>query len=160
MQPTLFRHILSTCMYVVVLFFVLWGNNLLINWALSHVITPFFDWFYKIAFFLKLFLVVFCGTIIGVIIFGVFMWLTSIIGMILSYLFIYNKAIYYISIAMCSLNISISLIDLWPMIAWDFWIIFIWLLIAYFIFQMNWVFVFKDRLVLEMEMDTLEQSRK
>jgi hypothetical protein len=160
MQNKLFRHIVSTCGYVVTLFFVLWANNLLINWALNKLILPFFGWFYSVSLLLKLVIVFGFGTITLVILFGLFMWLTTIIGIALSNIFLYNKPTYIISILMCLTNIVISIFDMWPYLSWDFWKIIIWLLLAYFIFQMNWVFVFKDRLEIEMEMDALEQSRK
>ena len=151
MQHSLFRQILSTLVYIIVLFFVLWGNNLLINWALRHVITPFFDWFYELKLIFKLLLIIVAGTIIAIIIFGVFMWITEMVSRILAYIFIYNKATYYISILMVLTNIVFSAIDMWAFLRWDFWVIIIWLLTFYFVFQMNWAFVFKDRRKLDIE---------
>lgn len=151
MKPTLFRQTLSTLIYIVVLFFALWADNLLINWALRHFIIPFFDWFYDLNFFIKIIFIALVGTLTAVIIFGIFMWITEMVSRILAYIFIFNKVAYYISIIMVLTNIVFSIIDMWASIRWDFWAIIIWLLIFYFIFQMNWALVFKNRKVLEDE---------
>jgi hypothetical protein len=151
MHHSRFRHLLSTFLYVIVLFFILWGNNLLINFSFRTVILPFFSWFYDLKWYFKLVIVFGFGTLAGMIIFGVFMWITAIVGVVLSFIFLYNKSTFYISVVMVLANIIFSLIDIWKYIEWDFWRVFIWLLIFYFIFQMNWAFVFKDRKVLDQQ---------
>jgi len=151
MRHTLFRNIISTVLYIIVLFFVLWGNNLLINWALFQFIIPFFGWFYNLSFILKIIFIVFAGSITAAIIFGFLIWLVKLIGKALSYIFLYNKPTFYISILMVSVNIICSIIDMWAFIKFDFWSLIIWILILNFVFLMNWAFVFRNREVLERE---------
>ncbi|MBS1533219.1 MAG: hypothetical protein JSU01_23165 [Bacteroidetes bacterium] len=139
------RHTFSTVMYIIVLFFVLWGNNLLVNWGMHHWIGPFFDWFYRLTTFWKLMFIIVAGTTSLIIVFGLFMMVARIVGMVLSFIFIYNKASYYISILMVLANIVFAVISMRSFIAWNFWAVIIWIMLFWFVVQMNWAFVFKDR---------------
>lgn len=139
------RHAFSTVMYSIVLFFVLWGNNLLITWGMRHFIGPFFNWFYELSTFLKLTFIILVGSVSLAIVFGIFTWIARIVGIILPFIFIYNKPSYYISILMVLTNIVFSTIDMWPFIIWNFWGVVIWLMIFFFVVQMNWAFIFQDR---------------
>lgn len=151
MKPNLFRSVLSTLIYPVVLFFILWGNNLLINWGLKAFILPFFGWFYNLGFLFKLLFISIIGSTSLLLVFGLLMWLTAMIGMVLSYVFIYNRAVYIISIILVLINFTGSAIDMWAFIKFDFWGVIIWLMLLYFVFHMNWAFVFRDRKEIDRE---------
>src|SRR5260221_14286956 len=119
MQPCdILKHTFSTIVYAVVLFFVLWANDIFITWGLHHFIGQFFNWFYQLGFVLKILFIIFAGSISLYIVFGLFMWVANIVGMILSYIFIYNSVVYYISIIMVLTNIVFSAIHIWPLFMW------------------------------------------
>ena len=156
MKPNLFKQILSTVIYTVVLFFVLWGNNIFINWGLRTFILPFFGWFYGLGLMVKILLIIGLGTLMRVVLFGLFMWAAEIVSRILAYIFIFTKTAYWVSVLMVLTNFIFCSIDMWKFVQWDFWSVVIWLMLLWFVFQMNWTFVMQDKEKLEIEMAKAE----
>jgi hypothetical protein len=145
MQRSLSRQVLTTAIYIVVLFVVLWGDNILIHWALRHIIASLFGWFYGLKLVFKILFIVFTGPLTVVIISFAFRWINEVVSKILAHIFIYNDAIYYIAALMAATNIALSTIAMWGFLKWDFWSVIFGLLIFYFTFRLNWVFVLKNR---------------
>lgn len=145
MKPSPFRQILSTLLFTAVLALVLFCNYMLIHWGFRHVILPFIHLFHgkKLAF--KLLLIVGGGTIVFLAVFLIFVWIAGKINKILDYIFIYNKVSYYISILLVLASIAFSAHDILTLLTRDLWAIIVWLLTFYFVWQMNWIFVFRDR---------------
>ncbi len=84
-------------------------------------------------------------TIVFLAVFLIFVWIAGKINKILDYIFIYNKVSYYISILLVLASIAFSVVDMLTLLTQDLWAIIVWLLTLYFVWQMNWVFVFRDR---------------
>ena len=136
---------MSTIIYMVVLYFILWGNNLLINWLMNNSIIPLLVWFYRLSIVWKIILILIGGVTVVSLMIAVSTWVGGIVSMILSFIFIYNKPTYIISVIMVCVNIIFSEINIWHLFHFDFWIIVIWLIISLFIIEMNTVFIFRDR---------------
>jgi hypothetical protein len=138
------KQILLTIFYVIVLSFILFLVNLALGWLIEHFVSPLFEWFYKINLIWKIFLLLFGGLIFISLVLNLFRLLTSFVGILLNNIFPYNKAIRIISIIMCTLNIIESESQLWSFLRPDFWIICMWLILSFFIVQINYIFYFRN----------------
>lgn len=139
----LLKQILLTVVYIVVLSFVLHLNNIGFTWMISNIIAGMFEWFYNIHWFWKLCMIVFGGTFVIAFILNLFKTLTAIISGLLNLVFPYNKAMRIVSIILCLWNIIALEITFWPFLKFDFWIICMWLIISFFIVELNLLFVYK-----------------
>ena len=148
----IFKQTLFTVLYTVTLFFVLWGVDILIKWGANIFFnlgvrifkSSLFYWFVGQNLFIKilLFLVV-VSTFIRVI-FSIFRFLGAMVSVILSSIFSYNSVTVWISLIMCGLNALLTLIVFWPFNHSDFWSFVSWLILAFFVIQMNWLFLLRD----------------
>jgi len=145
MKPSPFRQILSTLLFTAVLALVLFCNYMLIHWGFRHAILPFIHLFHGKKLAVKLLLIVGGFTIVFLAVFMIFVWIAGKINKILDYIFIYNKLSYYISVLLVLASIAFSALDILTLLTRDLWSIIVWLLTFYFVWQMNWVFVFRDR---------------
>lgn len=137
------RHFVSTIIYVLVLYLLLWLNNIGINWLLTHVIAGIFDWFYDIWIGWKILLIIFGGVSIVTFIFNLFRTIGLLINLAVSSFFVENIVVRVISYIMCIANIILLEIVFFDFFKWDFWIVCMWLMISTFIIQSNWMFIYK-----------------
>jgi hypothetical protein len=145
MKYSPFRQLLSTLLFIAVLALVLFCNYMLIHWGFRHVIVPFIHLFHGKKLALKLLLIVGGFTIVFLAVFLIFVWIAGKINKILDYIFIYNNVCYYISILLVLASVAFSALDILSLLTRDLWAVIVWLLTLYFVWQMNWVFVFRDR---------------
>lgn len=138
------KEIFMTILYGIVLLLIL----SLINWGfgliMKHIIVPIFAWFYDIHWFWKLVLIFFGGTVLVTFFLNIFNWLAIIFSTLLNAFFPYNKVTVIISWILVGLNIFFLEKTFWSLLIWDFWIICFWLILAFFILQVNLVFIYRD----------------
>ena len=139
----LLKQILLTIIYIIVLSFVLHLTNLGFTWMISNILAGIFEWFYHIHWIWKLCLIGFGGTIVIGFILNLFKTLTAIISGLLNVVFPYNKAMQIVSFILCFWNIIALEIEFWPFLTFDFWIICMWLIISFFIVELNLLFIYR-----------------
>ncbi|WP_367772504.1 hypothetical protein AB3G33_02985 [Flavobacterium sp. WC2421] len=134
-----------TITYLIVLYLILTLNNLAFQWLTIKVIAPIFEWFYVLDWFWKILILVFGGISIITIFYSLLTLLGTIVNMFLGRVFPYNKVTLIGSIILCLINITILEILAWKLPKYDFWLFGLWLIIAYVIVQMNWVFIYQPK---------------
>lgn len=141
---TVLKHIFFTIIYVITLSFILYANNIAICWLIDNVISNLFEWFYNIHWVWKILLIFFGGYVVVAFILSTFKILTAVISGLINIIFPYNKVIGILSIVLCLWNIIALEIAFWPFLKFDFWIICMWLIISFFIVEVNLIFIFKN----------------
>ncbi len=135
-----FWAILYTFVLIIILGIINWSMGLMIK----NIIGPLFSWFYDLHWAWKLLLVFLGGSIIIGFFLNIIKYLATLISTILNVVFPYNKAMVIISTILVAWNIIVLEIAFWPLITWDFWIICLWFIIAFFILQVNLIFIFRN----------------
>jgi hypothetical protein len=147
MKPTLLiRHIFSTIIYAGLLAVILALSNIAMTWILHAALIPMFQWFVGISIFWKIMLWLAGITSIFTLIVDLFSMGAGLINFLMSRVFLENTAMIVVSLILCMGNLIFCVVGIWPFLHWDFWIIMFWLLIFGFIWQVNWMFVYKGKL--------------
>ncbi len=138
------KSIFLTILYTIILIFVLGILNWIMFKMIVKVVGPLFFWFYNLHWFWKLLLVFFGGSIIITFFLSLVNSIASIISTLMKIIFPYNKIMAAISSILVLINIILLEIDFWQLLIWDFWIICLWIILAFFIVQINIVFIFRN----------------
>ncbi|MFD2938559.1 hypothetical protein [Flavobacterium notoginsengisoli] len=138
------KSIFLTILYTIILIFILGILNWIMYKMIEKVVGPLFFWFYDLHWFWKLLLLFFGGSIVITIFLNIVNYLAAIISTVINIVFPYNKIMVVISSIIVIINIILLEIDFWKLLTWDFWMICLWLILTFFIVQVNIVFIFRN----------------
>ncbi len=144
MSKSTFLNVFSTIGYTIVLSFMLHLVNISIDFIFEYVMFPAFDRFYKIHFIYKIILLIAGAPALLYLVFDFSKLIGLQLNRVLMKIFVQNSATIIISILLCCSNIIFGIIYIWIYLQYDFWRIIMWLMMLFFIIEMNAMFLFKD----------------
>lgn len=132
-----------TLLYTILLILILEIINWLMLQIIEKTVSPLFVWFYNLHWIWKLILIFFGGTLAITFFLSLLNYLAAVISTIIQFVFPYNKVMSIVSYLLVIVNICILETYLWKLLTLNFWVICLWLILAFFCIQINVVFILK-----------------